>query len=491
MLLRSLCLATFVVPLVLGACDRRGASVDDAGPAPVASKELSAAKSPPKPHAAPSAPPLPDLPILEKQDPPMKLPFGITLPTRVAASGCRGRTWNGAEVVALPCAENGLLFGRDDAGARELVSSRLLKPNTAVLPRVVDHRFVGVEGPVRNQKASPACTSFALATAIDHAVARWTGKPVSVSAMQMWSRYRSPFAKKAIGTNLGHTVSADATWPFDERIATGWVACESGPPPKEGCGLSPDAKAVAKAEADPVATFTDVTYLDDPDVDDLREHLAAGQDIIVALELPTVFAPIGKAGARYVPHWTAPDPEGGHALVISGYATLANAVYFLMHNSWGSGWGDSGYAWIHATTLTKHLREALVIDAEPYLRDGAKQRRTRGAYTCTSPLVPDSIRGTCAPTCPDGSPRSDGVCPVAGQCPAGLVNLTGTCEVAAPTTHGSDPKSGISWACGPGGCTYDLPRRSDPDCKGNTCKASCPAPIFRIASIGNDLTCVE
>jgi hypothetical protein len=472
-------------------CSRGGAQ-EDAGPAPVASKELGIAKVPARPKASPPVPPLPNLPILEKQEPVAKLPFGITLPERSVGSGCGGSIWSGNEMVPAPCAANGLLFGREEAGARELVSSKLLKGNTAVLPAIVDNRFVGLEGPVRDQRTTPACTAFSLATAIDHAVARWTGKPSNVSAMDIWSRYRSPYASKALSANIGQELASESTWPFDERTAKGWVACESGAkPPKEGCGLLPDPKRVAAAKAEPAVVLTDVTYLTDPDLDDLREHLAAGQDIVVSLELPQVFAPTGSAGARYVPHWTAEKAEGGHALVLVGYVTFAKAVYFLMHNSWGTAWGDGGYAWIHSTTLLKHLREALVVDAEPVLRDAAKKRRTRGAYTCDAPLVPDSIRGTCTPVCPDGSPRSDGACAVAGQCGVGLVNLTGVCVVAAPTTRGSDPKTGISWACGPGGCAYDLPRRQDPDCKGNTCKASCPAPIFRIASAGDDLTCVE
>jgi hypothetical protein len=461
----------------------------------VASKELSAAKPPPKPRAAPAIPPLPDLPILEKQEPRAALPFGIKLPTTrgaQAAAPARGLTWSGNELVALPQATNGLLFGRDGAGARALVNSRLLTHKDAVLPRIVDHRFVGVEGPVRNQKQAPTCTAFALATAIDHAVSRWTGQPSNVSVMQIWSRYRSPYATRAIGANLGQPIALDASWAFDDRTATGWVACELGAAsPKEGCGLQPSPALASKAANEGAVTLTEVSYLDEPSVDDLREHLAAGQDVVVGLELPASFAPTGKAGSRYVPHWTKEEPEGGHALVVAGYVTLAHATYFLLHNSWGTGWGDGGYAWIHATTLLDHLHEALVVDAEPILRDAARQKRVRGALTCAPGLIPDSLRGTCTPACPDGSPRSDGVCPVAGQCPAGFVNLTGTCVLAAPTVRGNDPKTGITWACGPGGCTYDLPRRSDPDCKGNTCKASCPAPIFRIATVADDLTCIE
>ncbi len=467
----------------------------DAGPAPVAPKELGAARTPPKPKASPPVPPLPDLPILEQQQRVVELPFGVKLTsTSGERSGCRG-VWTGSEVVALPCATGGLLFGREEKGAEPLVGSRLLKADTAALPHVVDHRFAGAEGPVRNQKTSPACTAFSLATAIDHAVARWTGKPSNVSVMEIWARYHTPVAKKAIRANVGLGVGPDSAWPFDEKVAKGWLECEDRPPgtkpPKEGCGLTPDATKTAKLGGSPVATFTQVTYLDDPDTEDLQEILAAGQDVIVSLDLPATFAPTGKAGARYVPHWTAIDPDGGHALVVSGYAKLAKATYFLLHNSWGTTWGDGGYAWIHETTLARHLREALVVDAEPTLAGSTKPRRERGAYICEKDLVPDSLRGTCTPKCPDGSPRADGVCPVAAHCPAGMVNLTGACVAAAPKASGSDPKTGIAWACAAGGCTYVLPGGKAPDCKGTVCLASCPAPVFRVARAGDDLTCVE
>lgn len=162
-------------------------------------------------------------------------------------------------MIALPCARNGLLFGRDAKGARALVSAKLLDADPAAMPAIVDHELVGLEGPVRNQRSPPACTAFALASAIDRAVARRSGKTSNVSAMEIWSRYHEPFAK---------TVGADAAWPFDERIAKGWLPCEPGAkPPREGCGLTPDAKRAAKLAAEPVATFTDVTYLDDDDLD--------------------------------------------------------------------------------------------------------------------------------------------------------------------------------------------------------------------------------
>ena len=83
------------------------------------------------------------------------------------------------------------------------------------------------------------------------------------------------------------------------------------------------------------------------------------------------------------------------------------------------------------------------------------------------------------------------MCPVAGQCPAGFVNLTGACVLAAPAVSGKDADSGIAWTCGPGGCSYVLPKTSYPGCTGAKCQASCPAPDFILARMGGELVCEE
>jgi hypothetical protein len=163
-----------------------------------------------------------------------------------------------------------------------------------------------------------------------------------------------------------------------------------------------------------------------------------------------------------------------------------------MHNSWGPTWGDSGYAWLHEATLSRWARQLVAVDAEPLERDAtSRPLRARGETTCDAGLIPDSIRGTCSTACPDKSPRHDGVCAVAGQCPPSYVNLTGACVLAAPDATGSDPETGIHWTCGAGGCSYVLPRVADPSCTGTTCMTSCPAPDFHLARMGTSLVCVE
>jgi C1A family cysteine protease len=478
-----------VLPLLvsLAACSRAsrpGAEAVDAGPADLLATDTSPAKPPPALRAPPSAPPLPDLPTLEKQEPKSASKGSPAL------SGLSA--WSGDEVVSLiKLGKGGSLFGRSAArGAEPLVRFRELHVDATRLPKVVDHRASKDEGPVRNQKSVPACSAFALATAIDHAVGRWTGTPGNVSVMEIWARYHEPYTAKAVTGNLGEGVGPEAGWPFDERLANTWVPCEDAPKAAKGqCGLRPDPARVAKTRGQEVASITSATTLDELDTDDIKEQLAAGKDVIVALEVPRTLAPTGKVGARYLPHWRDADEVGGHAVVLAGYATLGVATYFLVHNSWGTSWGDGGYAYIHEKTLKSSLREALVVDAEPVQRDKKKQKVDRATATCQGTLVPDTTRTSCSAPCPDGGPRHGGVCGQTAGCPEGMVNLTGECVLAAPTTRGAEA-SGLSWRCGASGCTYEVPRTIAADCSGNVCRTSCPAPSYRLAKLGDDLVCV-
>jgi hypothetical protein len=487
-------LLLWLAPLgTASACDRSAPlpAVVDAGPAVLAATDIEAAKKPPPLRAAhPSVPALPDLPSLAAHE----QPAVPTSDANLTDHPCRA-VWTGSQAAPLACARS-LMFGSGQGGgAVPLVPRRLLSGDPAVLPAVVDHRLEGTEGPMRNQGEAPACTAFATATAVDHALARWGGQNPSVSVMQIWSRYRSPQVETSLTSNVGQPLGSEALWPFRAAEAVTWVPCNAFPkPPRAGCGMPVDdarARAVAAAAT---GEFTEVEYLGTtPNTRDLERKIAAGQDIIVALELPAAFVPKGRAGSRYIPHYTkSAGADAGHALVVAGYVRFAHGTYFLLHNSWGTGWGDAGYAWIHETTLRMWSREVAAVDAEPLERDSASRpRRKRAETTCAGNLVPDSIRGTCSAACPDHSPRHDGVCPVAGQCPPGTVNLTGACVLAAPVASGRDPETGISWSCGPGGCSYELPRASDPICTGASCRASCPAPDIVLAKMGTELVCVE
>jgi hypothetical protein len=179
--------------------------------------------------------------------------------------------------------------------------------------------------------------------------------------MQIWSRYHSPHVDMSLASNLGLDLGAEQSWPFNAIEAVSWIPCEEfARPPRSGCGRAVDGGRSHQAATDVVGEFTEIEYLAaPPDVAALEAKLAAGQDVIVAMELPAAFVPRGRAGARYIPHYTkSAGAEAGHALVLAGYARLPHGTYFLAHNSWGRSWGDGGYAWIHEQTLAQWARQA-------------------------------------------------------------------------------------------------------------------------------------
>ncbi|HVY45841.1 MAG TPA: C1 family peptidase, partial [Minicystis sp.] len=403
---------------------------------------------------------------------------------------CGGVTVGGRSIPVL-CLDD--MKGHFEDAAVALLPYGAIRPKHFRLPAVVDHRLEGTESPVRAQGSAPTCSAFAFASAADHSVARWTGAPTQTSIMQIWSRYHRTAEFPAMKYNLEQPLAADAAWPYSIDEAESWMTpelCRSWHA-RVHCGQEPDAARVKAANARPIAEVRQIEVLRPPaDVDVLRAKIAAGQDVVIGIQVGPSFARTTRArGVSYVPDYD--DQRGGHYLVLTGYVTFPKGAYFLAKNSWGPQWGDDGYAWIHEATLQKNVREAYVVDAHPVdAASHSRERRVRAPGRCRAEEVPDSITGQCAPRCSDGSPRHRDVCPVVGQCPDGFVNLTGACVIAAPRTRGKHEETGIRFACGPGGCAYWVPEGQG-GCAHDVCQVSCPAPDFRVAKDRHGLTCVE
>lgn len=58
-----------------------------------------------------------------------------------------------------------------------------------------------------------------------------------------------------------------------------------------------------------------------------------------------------------------PDPErGGHAVLAVGHGHASKGQpALLIRNSWGSGWGLGGYAWLSSAYLTRQLHETATL----------------------------------------------------------------------------------------------------------------------------------
>ncbi len=434
----------------------------------------------PKPEKveAPKVPELPELGKQEKSTPPPKLPAG--------EYAC-GASHSGESDFPLMCLED-KNHDKDEKVARALVPYAHLKGKLRSLPKVVDHRDEQTEADIRSQGQAGTCTTFSTSAAIDHAVTHWTGTTSHVSTMELWGRYHQTDLGDALIASVGQTFAPEELWPYDPKIAWQWRDCGKGgsKSEKEGpCGKPVDKAKLAELEKKPAVVVEQVQWLP-KDFELLREKIAAGDDPVFAMRLPRHFKPVGKPGAMYIPDYK--EEAGGHAMALAGYAIGDKGDnYYLIHNSWGTGWGDHGFAWIHEATLAKHMLSGFgIVDARPVKSEKAH----REGKVCPAGHAPDSLTGACQAECKDGGPTHNGVCPEASDCPAGLVNLWGECVGAAPSDGGKDEKSGISWKCGPGGCAYTLPKHIG-KCEKEPCMLSCPAPSFRAAKDDHGLTCVE
>jgi hypothetical protein len=447
-------------------------------------------KPTPEPMAPPALRKAPTLPVLPNLPARGKYPKEAAIPKGGDAEGC-GQVWSGHEFVPVECIDPDI-HAKHHRAAKVVVPYNKMKQPADKLPKMVDHRVDGTEGPVRKQ-GGPQCTAFAFTAGLDHAYARWTGKPAEFSVMQVWARYRQLEEKGATDTNVGDFVASEKDWPYDAKVANSWIKCGHGA--KEPCGKPVEESKMKELEEKHhrVAEVTQIEVIPASELEVVREKIAGGQDVAVGLKLPN-FTTAGEKGEKYIVGTQKGLPKIGHEILLAGYAMTPNGTYYLVHNSWGTTWGDEGYAWLHEDLLKAFwLDNRIVIpDVQPTEVAQLRQRAHGGLVEkCEKDKLPDSISGMCAGKCPDGGPRHNNVCDdekKTKECPPGHVNLTGECVLSAPKDSGSEGK--VKYECARSGCTYEMPK-GELDCKEKECQVSCPAPDFRLATTKKGLVCVE
>ncbi len=446
------------------------------------------------------------------------LPFVITPPPHaqrlMPRPGC-GYVNVGGRQIPTDCLTPD--YGEVRSAVRSLLPGSLFRlspvhAGSAELPVSVDHREDRTEGPVRHQGEVGACSGFSFTTAVDHALARWTGQPGHVSAMHVWSRYHQPSMSLPADKNKNQPLTAEEVWPYTSENslqACSWVARSQCKPNCSGrdscacsildeseCGRPVNSDPLLRANSAPVARVTGTTRID-TDKSSLMDALAKGQDIWFSMRFTYAAFDQDQLEPNYnglpfvLKDFDKEDASSAHAMVLAGYKIQRDGTYFLIHNSWGESWGDHGYVWVHETTLQKNIQAAYLVEAEPWIQLGGKALpHPKAPSQCGAGLIADSVTGQCVPSCPDGGARHEGACPDLRDCPEGYVNLEGECVIAAPTRTGRDPATGVTWSCAPGGCSYIIPA-GNPGCFLPWCSVSCPSPRFLLASEDVGYTCVE
>jgi C1A family cysteine protease len=209
--------------------------------------------------------------------------------------------------------------------------------NSGSLPSSVDWRSHNAVTPVKDQGQCGSCWSFSASGALEGAWAISTGKLVSMSEQALVD-CASGVSYGSHGCNGGQMDGA-----FKYAIEKGMCSESSYP------YVSGDTKTAGTCHTcSSVAHFSscsDVT----PKNQALLKQAVAQQPVAIAIEADTRYFQLYSGGVLTS---SSCGTNLDHGVLIVGYGTENGIDYWLVKNSWGESWGESGYVKIARSDST-------------------------------------------------------------------------------------------------------------------------------------------
>ena len=204
--------------------------------------------------------------------------------------------------------------------------------STVSVPASVDWRTKGVVSPIQNQANAGTCYSFGTSCAVESAMAIKTGVLTKLSEQQIVDCSTI----KNGGPNMG--VNGGQIAPTLEWIGkTGGLCTEQAYPYVSGTTTVTGTcqKTCSKVSGSAVQSVVNVKPKSDADM------MTALSKTVVSIGIqanePTF--QLYKSGVFTGACGSSLD----HAVALTGYGTVNGLDYYILRNSWGQSWGQSGY----------------------------------------------------------------------------------------------------------------------------------------------------
>lgn len=203
------------------------------------------------------------------------------------------------------------------------------KPGST-LPSTVDWRTKGVVTPVKDQGQCGSCWSFSATGAMEGAYALKTGKLVSMSEQNLidcvnFGQYTCTtggvMQQAFLYVAVTHGIDGEASYPY--------CTCSGN-----RCRFS---------AANVVGSVSSYKQLAQGSEYSLQAA-AAEQPVSVAIDASSQQFQLYHSGVFN--YGGCSSTQLDHGVLVVGYGTLNGADYWLVKNSWSTGWGDQGYIYM-------------------------------------------------------------------------------------------------------------------------------------------------
>jgi papain like protease/uncharacterized protein DUF4384 len=179
-------------------------------------------------------------------------------------------------------------------------------------------------------------------------------------------------------------------------------------PYRDQCEAPPGPEVVAKAQD---FRIRGITIVNKDKIDDIKGQLARSNPVIISFhDSPGWHRHRGDATFSDLSFDPDEKKNGWHAMVVVGYDDRRQA--FRLINSWGTRWGDGGYAWIDYNVLRERIRHAGVLNVARSGRPVAAFEPAPASLAKIQPPGPQATPSTPAkPAPPSTDPRPPAVRP--------------------------------------------------------------------------------